>query len=147
MKKILLIVILFMTQQLFCQVPIHWKFFSEKISDSIYEVHLSAILQPGWHAFSQKQPADAIASPTLISFNRNPLLQMKGEIVEKGQLKNTLDTLTGIGACIYERKVEFIQEVRLKEKVATNLSGSIRFQTCSEEECLPPQTISFSVSL
>ncbi len=147
MKKIFLITILFMTQESFCQVPVQWKFFSEKISDSIYEIHLSAILQQGWHAFSQKQPPDAIASPTLICFNRNPLLELKGGIVEKGRPENTLDTLTGIGACIYERKVEFIQKVRLKGNVTTNISGSVRFQTCSEEECLPPQTIRFSIAL
>ena len=50
--------------------------FAKKIADKTYEVHLTAIIENGWHTFSQTQPKEAIALPTKISFNENPLVQL-----------------------------------------------------------------------
>ena len=42
----------------------------------MYEIHMTATIQSGWHLYSQTQPEDAIAKPTGFTFNNNPLLDL-----------------------------------------------------------------------
>ena len=66
----------FLIASLFVQAqnPVSWQFQTQKKDDGGYEVILKASIQPGWHLYSQKQPDDAIAIPTSIQFNNNPLV-------------------------------------------------------------------------
>ncbi len=67
------------------QSPVQWQFTSKKTGDNSFEVHLTAIIKPGWHVYAQHQPEDAIAVPTQIRFNKHPLLQFKDGVKEKRQ--------------------------------------------------------------
>ncbi|HVZ56809.1 MAG TPA: protein-disulfide reductase DsbD domain-containing protein [Chitinophagaceae bacterium] len=127
--------------------PVSWSFTARKIADKTYEVHLTATIQSGWHLYSQTQPGDAIAIPTGISLNKNPLLTVEGKIREMGKLEKFHDAKLGISANQYSGKVDFVQVVKMKAQAKTNLSGSIEYQTCDDKKCLPPKTVSFSVPI
>jgi thiol:disulfide interchange protein DsbD len=126
--------------------PVSWTFSSKKVADKTYELHLTANLQPGWHMYSQTQPDDAIPQPTLISFNKNPLLTLAGKAKEDGKMEKFTDPNLG-SANQYSTKVDFVQTVKLKANAKTNVTGSVKFQTCDNEKCLPPKTVSFNVAL
>lgn len=127
--------------------PVSWTFSAKKTADKTYELHLTAIIQSGWHLYSQAQPEDAIAEPTVVTFNNNPLLNLDGKIKEDGKLEKFHDAKLDISANQYSRKVDFIQVVKLRANAKTNISGSVRFQTCNDEKCLPPKTITFNIVL
>ena len=127
--------------------PVLWSFSSKKIDARTYEIHLVANIQPGWHLFSQKQPADAINNPTEISFNKNPLVKLDGKAKEIGKMELVKDKKLGISANQYKDKVEFVQTVKLKAGVKTNINGSLVYQTCDEKKCLPPKKENFKVTL
>ena len=62
MKKVLFVFTLFFIGAIVhAQNPVSWAFTSKKISDKVYEIHMIATIQPGWHLYSQNQPKDAIA--------------------------------------------------------------------------------------
>lgn len=127
--------------------PITWTFSATKTADKTYEIHMKAIIQSGWHLYSQTQPEDAIAIPTSFKVNNNPLLTLNGEIKENGKLEKFHDAKLDISANQYSNKVEFIQTVKLKARATTNFSGSVEYQTCDDKKCLPPKTVTFSVAL
>jgi thiol:disulfide interchange protein DsbD len=127
--------------------PVTWNWSAKKVSDKVYELRITANIQSGWHLFSQVQPEDAIAEPTLISFNKNPLLSLDGKLNEEGKLEKFHDPKLDISANQYSKKVDFVQLIKLKANAKTNVSGNIRFQTCNDEKCLPPKTIAFSEAL
>lgn len=129
------------------QSPIQWQYTAKKISDKSYEVHILATLKSGWHAYSQSQPDEAVAQPTEIKFKPNPLLNVQGKIKELGALEKWQDETTGIKANQYKDKVDFVQVVVLKGNVKTSISGSLTYQVCTDEMCLPPKTEPFSVVL
>jgi len=85
--------------------------------------------------------------PTQISFNKNPLLTLDGKIKEDGKMEKFHDARLEISANQYSTKVEFVQVVKLKANAKTNVSGNVKFQTCNDEKCLPPKTITFSIAL
>jgi hypothetical protein len=127
--------------------PISWSYEAKKISDKTYELHITATIQAGWHLYSQIQPEDAIAEPTSLNFNRNPLLTLEGKIKEEGKLEKFHDAKLDVSANQYSSTVKFVQVVKLKAKAKTNVSGSVRFQTCNDQKCLPPKTVTFSIAL
>jgi len=127
--------------------PIMWQYSAKKIAERTYEVHLTAQLEAGWHAYSQKQPKDAVAQPTEIHFKSNPLISIMGKVKEVGNMEKWKDEASGIMANQYANQVDFVQIVKVKAKVKTNVSGSLTYQVCTNEMCLPPRTEAFSISL
>ena len=108
---------------------------------------MKATIIQGWHLYSQQQPADAIAIPTEFVWNQNPLVQLKGKIREVGKMERYKDVTLGVTAHQYSGQVTFVQTVELKAKVKTAISGTVEYQTCDDEKCLPPKKIPFSISL
>ena len=125
--------------------PVTWSFSAVKLSDKMYEVHMKATIQPGWHLYSQNQPKDAIAIPTAFTFNPNPLLSRDGKVKELGKMEVMNDKELGVSANQYSLTVDFVQKVKLKSAVKTNLTGNVEYQTCDDKKCLPPKTVNFSI--
>lgn len=127
--------------------PVSWTFTSKKIADKTYEIHLTASMQSGWHLYSQVQPEDAIAIPTGFKINSNPLMSLEGKIKEVGKMEKFHDAKLEVSANQYADKVDFVQVVKLKANVKTNLTGSVEYQTCDDKKCLPPKIVNFSIAV
>jgi hypothetical protein len=129
------------------QSPVSWTFSTKKISETAYELQMTANIQNGWHLYAQAQPKDAIAIPTSFQFTNNPLVQMDGKVKEAGKLEKFEDKELGVSANQYSRQVVFTQRVKLKGKAKSNVGGNVTYQTCDDKKCLPPKTVSFSIAL
>ena len=129
------------------QRPVSWKYTSKKISEKVYELHITATIENGWHLYAQKQPENFIGSPTAFKFNTHPLLVFKGKVKEVGELKKTKEPTLGLESWQYANEVDFVQQVTVKGNVKTAVSGSIEFQVCTDEKCLPPSSVNFNISL
>ena len=149
MKKLSLILLaLFSTATIFAQNdPVSWSFSSKKIGDNIYEVHITATIDKGWHLYSQTQPKDAIALPTTFNFNKNPLLQFDGAVKEVGKMEEFVDKELDVTANQYSNKVTFVQKVKLRGKAKTNVTGKMEYQVCTDQKCLPAKTVNLSIPL
>jgi thiol:disulfide interchange protein DsbD len=149
MKKFLFVFILSsIVADCFAQFenPVKWDFSAKKINATTYEVHLTAKIEDEWHIYSQATP-DGGPVATSISFNKNPLLSLDGTVKESGKLEEHFEELFGVQVKQFSDKVEFIQTVKLKAKVKTNVTGSVEFMTCNDHQCMPPKTVSFNISL
>ena len=127
--------------------PVTWSFSATKVSDKTYEIHMKATIQDKWHLYSQKQPDDAIANPTIFTIRPNPLFKPDGKIKEVGKMELMKDAALGVSANQYSNSVDFVQKIKLKSNVKTNFSGSVEYQTCDDKKCLPPKTVNFSVAI
>src|SRR5688500_7892160 len=110
--------------------PVSWAFASKKIGTNLYEVRLTATMQPGWHLYSQNQPADAVAQPLSFAFNSNALLSLDGKVKEVGKLEKFRDEKLDVSANQYSGKVDFVQLVKVRGNAKTNVTGKLEFQTC-----------------
>ena len=148
-STILLTVIALCAVSLNAQIlnPVSWTFTAKKTGDKTYEVHMTATIQSGWHIYSQKQPDDAIAIPTSVTINNNPLLSLDGKVKEVGKLEKYKDETVKATNHQYSKKVDFVQVVKLKSSAKTNITGSVEFQTCDDKKCLPPKTVNFNIAL
>jgi thiol:disulfide interchange protein DsbD len=127
--------------------PVHWTYHVEKFEGRLYKLYITAIIQPGWHLYSQHQPENAIAVPTTIKFNNDSSVIFKGKPVEIGKVGRYVNTKLDISANQYAGKVDFVQEVKLLSKEPVRITGDITYQVCMEDECLPPGVTKFSIML
>jgi hypothetical protein len=149
MKKVLLVLILSsILADCFAQSenPVKWDFSAKKINAITYEVHLTAKIEDEWHIYSQTTP-DGGPVATSISFDKNPLLTLDGAIKESGKLEEHFEELFGVQVKQFAYKVDFIQTIKLKSSVKTNVTGSVEFMTCNDHQCMPPKTVKFNISL
>lgn len=124
--------------------PVHFNYRIHFIKDKTYELHITATLDEGWHIYAQEQPKEAIAQPTQIVFSKNPLLDIVGKAKEIGEKERYEDKAAGVVQYQYSQ-VAFVQTVNLKVKAKTNIAGTITYQACTNEMCLPPKTVSFNL--
>ena len=129
------------------KTKVNWSYTAKKITDKKYELRLTASIQNGWHLYSQHLDADAIALPTTVKFNKNPLLVMNGKVKENGKLIAEYDKATQSNSKYYKDKVEYVQVVTLKAKAKTSVSGEVEFMVCDDKSCLPPSKIPFTIAI
>ncbi|MBV4360400.1 protein-disulfide reductase DsbD domain-containing protein [Pinibacter aurantiacus] len=140
----LLMVIVTLTVFGQAEEPAQWTFSAKKVNDTIFEIHLSAKLEEGWHIYSQSTPEGGPVA-TSVSFSKNPQLMLKGDIIEEGKLEKNFETMFGVEVFRFSKKVDFVQTVLIKPNAKANASGSITYMTCDDEQCIPPKTVEFSV--
>lgn len=127
--------------------PISWTFSAVKTGDKQYEIRMVATIQDKWHLYSQSQPEDAVIMPTTFKLTPNPLFTLEGKIQEQGKMEKFTDKTLGISAHQYAHTVSFVQKIKLKANVKTNLKGSVEYQTCDDKKCLPPKTVNFDIAI
>lgn len=128
------------------QNPVDWKFSAKKIKDKTFEVHLKASIASPWHIYSQTTPKGGPV-PTKILFTKNPLLTIDGNAKEDGKIKTKYEDVFGVDVKYFDGSVDFVQVVKLKSNVKTNVTGSLEYMVCNDQQCLPPKIVGFNVVL
>ena len=125
--------------------PVKWKATSKKVGNS-YQVILTATLPKPWHIYSQFTGRGG-PLPTALKFTKNPLLTFDGGVKEVGKLKEEYDTNFDTKVKYFGDKVDFVQMVKVKGNLKTNVNVTIEYMTCDDSQCLPPTKKTFNVSL
>lgn len=126
--------------------PVEWSATAKKVADKTYEIHITANMPAGWHIYSQNTPKGG-PEPTKVTFVKNPLVTLSGDVKEKGKLESHFEPLFGVDVKQYSNTVNFVQTVKLKANVNTSVDASVYYMVCDDQQCLPPSTKKFSVAL
>ena len=149
MKKILLsgLAILFI-QVLIAQSSkeVQWTYSAKKIADKMYEVHMMATINGDYHLYSQDVGGEGPVA-TSFSFTKSPLLALDGKVRESGKLIKKFETAWSHDVRYYEKNVDFVQVVKLKSNLKTNLAGKVEFMVCNDKKCLPPAEVEIKVNV
>ncbi|WP_315821449.1 protein-disulfide reductase DsbD domain-containing protein [Paraflavitalea speifideaquila] len=126
--------------------PVKWTFVAKKKAANTYEVIISAVFAKPWHLYSQTTP-DGGPVPTKITFKKNPSLTMEGKVKEVGAMKTVYEKLFGVDVKYYSEEVNFVQVVKVKGNVKTNITGTVEYMTCDDRQCMPPTSKAFNIQL
>lgn len=146
MKYLLVTLLLAWSISLQAQIsnPVQWTFSAKKIAAGMYELHLKANIEQGWHMYAQQVPENTV-DPTVITFSKNPLLKTDGKTKENGKLIKSFDKNFGATLPYYEREVSFVQRVAIKGTAKTKMKGMVRFMVCDDHQCLPAKELAFTI--
>lgn len=123
-----------------------WTSTAKKLSEGVYEVKLVADIKGDYHMYAQVAGIEGPV-PTAFSFTPNPLVTLNGKVKEVGKMVKKYESAWEGNVNYYEKKVEFVQQVKLKGKAKTNLAGKVEFMVCNESQCLPPSEVDFKVAV
>jgi DsbC/DsbD-like thiol-disulfide interchange protein len=113
---------------------ISWRFSSLRQSGSEWKLVFTAVIDPGWHLYSQSTPEGG-PMPVSFDFAKGKGYRFTGSVKETGELKKGYDEVFMVNVLWYEGSVVFTQTVKASEKGV--ISGEIRYSVCSGEMCVP----------
>ena len=125
---------------------VSWTWSTKKIATMTYEVHMTATIGGDYHLYAQDAGGDG-PIPTTFTFTKSPLFALNGAVQEKGQLIKKFESAWNHDVKYYERTVDFVQVVKLKSNIKTNLAGKVEFMVCNDHECLPPADVDIKVNI
>ena len=126
--------------------PVKWMFSKKKISDTEYDLILTANLDENWNLYSQFTSDDGPV-PTTFYFDEGAYERV-GEVKEDGKKKEGPDPLfDGVTVIKFpEGPVVFTQRVKVSD-LNQPITGAVEFMTCDDKRCLPPKEVEFSFDL
>jgi len=127
--------------------PIKWNFSQKQLNDSISELKFTAILESGWHLYSQFTP-DGGPLPTVFDFTLPKEVLRIGKVKEPAYDKK-FEVAFGVDVYTFPAsKVVFTQRVQNNSAVAQVVSGEINGMTCKDEVgCIPMDATPFKFTL
>jgi hypothetical protein len=125
---------------------IKWTYNEKKIDDTTCELHISAAIQPPWHIYSEYMEEGGPVA-TKITFTPNAMFILKGDVSEKGTAVAGHEDVFNVNVRYYENSVDFIQTVIIKYGSSPIISGFIRYMICTQDHCMPPTDLPFSIQM
>jgi len=110
---------------------VKWAFTSKKVAENTFEVRMTANIMGNYHMYAQQAGAEG-PIPTSFTFSPNPLVSFDGKVKEQGKLIKKYESAWPGTVNYYEKKVDFVQIIKLKGKVKTSLSGKVEFVVCND---------------
>lgn len=141
MKFIILFLSLLFSYLSHAQNVVEWdvSFNSEKS-----EIEIKAIIQEGWHLYSQKIVNEIGPVPTSIEFDNNDKIELVGITEEPKPIAAYDETFDG-EVLFFENNVVFTQHLKVIEP--TIVKGVVTFMVCNNSMCLPPSEHEFKIEI
>lgn len=149
MKKLSLLVVAMVVtfSAAFAQIhnPVKWEVAQKKLNNKEGVVFIKATIQNGWNIYSQNVP-DGGPIPTSFAFKPSKDFTLNGKTAEpKAQTK--YEDVFQMNVPYFTREVVFQQRVKLNGNKPTTVSGTVEWQACDANQCLPPDEYNFTVTI
>ncbi|MEL0650739.1 cytochrome c biogenesis protein CcdA [Algibacter sp. TI.3.09] len=125
--------------------PVKWTTSVEKISDTEYHLISTAIVDQGWHLYSQNVPENGPIPTTFVYDDSEGGFKIIGNTEEEeGHVVD--DPVFGMEIKFFENKATFKQKVEV-EAGESSISGFVEFMVCDDSRCLPPTEVDLTFQL
>lgn len=124
--------------------PIKWEATVEQENDSIYNLIFTATLEAGWHLYSQEVGDDGPIA-TSFTFPAKDGMELLGKM-EEPDVQPIFDEVFGMEVKFFEDEAVFKQKIKVFDQNEP-IEVEVYFSVCDDEQCLPPDTVPFQISL
>ena len=149
MKKILVVLILLLGLQAKAQIydPVKWTTAVEKISDSQFDLIITATLEKGWHLYAQHIEGDDGRIPTAVTFKSSlNTYQLIGKTIE-GEGHTEHDKVFDMVIKSFEKEAVFKQRINLLTDKEIIINEIVNFMVCDDALCLPPTDVDLTFTV
>jgi len=131
------------------QQPVNWQFAVKKTGQQEYAVCARTIIQEGWHIYASHMEEGKLGGPLPSSVT---LAEVEGvtlidSLVERGKPVEKYVEVFDMQVRYYADTVDFIQRLRVSNANVHRLKGTVEYMACTDEQCLPPEEVAFTVRL
>lgn len=125
--------------------PVKWYTSTEKVSDSEYDLVMTATIDRGWHLYSQEVPEDG-PIPTTFSYDTGKDVELIGNTTEE-EGSTVHDPVFDMRIKFFDDSAEFRQRINILNKELSIVKGEVEFMVCDDMRCLPPAYIDLDFDL
>jgi hypothetical protein len=122
--------------------PVKWSYAAKKTSKTEATVFIKATIDEGWHLYSQNM-ADGGPVKTTFTFPVSKTYKLVGKTIEPKPITK-FEKSFEMNVSFFEKSVIFQQKVKFTSANPT-VKGSLEYMVCDDQQCLPPETVEFSV--
>lgn len=119
--------------------PVKWSTKVTKISDTEYDLEATAIIDQGWHLYSQEVP-DGGPLPTVLIFDESSNYKTSGAVKESEGITGH-DAVFDMIITYFKNTATFTQRIERLESNAFTINGEVEFMVCDDTNCLPPDYV------
>ena len=145
------LIILLVANTAFSQIldPVEWDVSVEKQKDTEYKVVIDAVIEAGWHLYSQEQFGAEDEGPirTEISFNDSATTYTLLGVTEEPKIDPTYDQVFEMNVVYFEDDVRFEQVINVINPEGLKIQVEIFYSVCDDTQCLAPELKTFEVDL
>jgi thiol:disulfide interchange protein len=149
MKKFLFALTALIALQLTAQQdPTTWSTEVKKLSDQEYELTTTAVIEPGWHLYSQTtSPKNSGPVPTTLSFyGVEDQIELLGINEETGSYAE-YSPVWEFNVYQFSDAAVFKQKIKVLDTDLKYIVAEVFFMTCDEERCLRPKGVPLTFKL
>lgn len=119
--------------------PIKWKNdISLDDASGKGKMTFSATIEKGWHLYGLDLP-DGGPRPTVFKFDKLDNVELVGKVTPTVKPIEKVDMVFHLNLSWWESDVTFVQEFKIKKKGSPYaIEGSVSFQGCNDNSCIPP---------
>lgn len=147
MKNLLLFAVgLFLSFSASSQIlkPVKWSYAAKKTSKTEAIVLIKATIDDGWHLYSQYM-ADGGPVKTTFAFKPSGAFKLNGKTTEPKPIVK-FEKSFDMNVSYFEKSVVFQQKVKLTGANPV-VKGTVEYMVCDDSQCLPPETVDFSIAV
>ena len=148
MRNYLLTLCLLLSSLMFANAqdnPAKWTFSSEKVSETEYTILMKVDVGQKWHVYSLD--SDPIfTTPTKFVFEPSDTYVLADDVSQPKPLEEYDNDLEAT-LKYFADNVTFSQKIKLTGNDIPTVKGSVTFMVCDDHQCLPPETVDFTVNL
>ena len=122
--------------------PATWSFSNKQVSDTEFDLVLTANIDNGWHLYSQFI-GDGGPVATSFKFKPSSDYELVGKVTESPKPKKIYEKAFEMEVAFFEKKAVFTQKIKMKVPAA-KIKGILEFMLCDDSQCLPPEELDFS---
>jgi len=139
-KHILLVLMLLAFQAVSAQMlePVKWVFETRRLNDSTAQLRFIATIDMGWHLYSQQLPENG-PMPTEFIFEKTAGAALVGKVKEPTG-REEHDAMFDMKVKFFDTEAVFTQDVRITGEKPVTLKGTLSFQACNNESCVPGES-------
>lgn len=140
-------IFLFSYINIYAQVlePVKWKTSTEKLSETEYNLVVTATIDEGWHLYSQDVPEDG-PIPTTFTYEPDAAYEILGKTSEEDG-KVVDDPVFQMKIKFFDGSAEFKQRIKVLNNELSIVKGEVEFMVCDDSRCLPPTYVDLEFDL
>lgn len=115
--------------------PVKWSFKTKVTGSNTSELQFVATIDQGWHLYSQHLTGGG-PLPTEFKFDEVKGIEQIGSVIEP-KPEEVYDKMFMMKVQYFSTSATFIQKIKVLTNKPVTVKGTLTFQTCNDESCIP----------